>query len=186
MDERSGELYDRICNGDWDAEKKLHPYAISLLLSFSSPQVYDLSIPCAYQINRLVQISLYNQNGEEIKPENVNSTSTGSNCDFEIVELEEFEQQFGKGDFSENMFLTMLSTRRQTSILEMYVSMHREHFRHEWFCGHGDWYEFRTGKRETFAKHVENELPKEHIENIKLIGNGFQDFIPRIHGGCMK
>lgn len=160
---------------DYKVRENLQKYCDALLLQFTEPKVYDLSMPCGGNIYDLVKLSTKILSGENVEKEKVNCMTYKEN-----LHLKDLKIVLKDKNLSENILLCLyLPNNHYTihhSILEEYLN-HRDVFRKEWFHGKGEWYEFRTGEREKCEQRVLENLASEEFAKIQKIGNAFQPFI---------
>lgn len=140
-------------------------------MEFKTPIVYDLSIPDAYNVESLIKISCRILKGEKVNKKKVNCISTMDRLWMEDLEL--LTKTYGP--CGEDIFLIHFEEDRQSRSVMFDALYEQETFRHEWFLGHGDMFEFRTGEREKLTKEL--KLDKDLKTAIHDICNKFQPYI---------
>jgi hypothetical protein len=162
---------------DFKKTQLLHIYCDALLLEFKNPVVYDLSMPSAYNIYSLINLSLEILSGKKIKPKEVNCVSTCHDYNKNKISFNKLNSVLKNKNLSEKLFNCLDEPYESRSVLKEYLEFHPNKFRWEWFGGYGDWFEFRNGMRENVKKEVEEILPPKEYSKIKLLGEIFQPFV---------
>jgi len=148
--------------------------AQAIALQFTQPKVYDLSIPDAYNVKSLFKISCDVLSGKKINKKDVNCISTSHQ--FNPLTQDDLKlMKKNYGNCAEDIWLTQYQQYRDSTSVMQDVLHHDDIFRHEWFYGAGDWYEFRTGLREKLTNEI--KLKKELQEAIRDFCGKFQPYI---------
>jgi hypothetical protein len=161
-----------------------HAYCDALLLEFKELKVYDLSIPSAYDIYSLVNLSFRVLSGEKILPSEVNCLTTSHDFSQSRIFLRNLESVLNENKLASCLYNSLTEHKDESSLLSWYLSNFNSRFSSEWFPGKGDWYKFRTGEREKAENRVSKYIPALHIKKINIIGDKFQEYIGLTNSPC--
>ena len=163
---------------------RLHLVCQGMLLGFDKFVVHDLSIPDPYNITSLVKLACSIVSGEEVKPKAVNCVTTSHQFNpLTLNDVATMAKLYGQDDAEDFYLAVKAISRDSSSIMELELSNDWV-YRHEWFFGRGDWYEFRTGKREEANQAVHGGLKRATIEHLLDLTQTFAPFVGLTNGSC--
>jgi len=168
------ETYEDLYNNDKEGFELMKNSANALVLQFKEPIEYDLRIPKASDIRRLLYIFQDGFNGNIINPLEVDCCVPNYYThphSFELNFGDKFSKRIKKG--------LELCFNVESKYCSYPIDVHLNN--NELFGNEGIYFRFREGIREKIEAQVKNYFSKDELSVFEQIGNFIQPYVHNLH-----